>query len=315
MITDSVNIWAGFITYGAATAPYLEAFLASLIGQDVPLHIIAFDNTPEETNANRTILSHYPSIAVLGTGENIGFSRAYNIMMRQAATAGADYFLVINPDTVLEPDAVGKLVDVLSHDATLGSVAPKLRRWDFAQRRKTTQLDSCGLRLVPGLEFHDIGQGEEDRGQHDSTAIIGPSGAAGLYRVAALEAAAEAGRYFDEHFFMYKEDCDLAYRLEQAGFPSRLVPAALVYHDRSDTGGSLRDRFANRFSRTRNNRRWAFINQHLLFLKYWRRQGFFGKWAILFRAALRFAAALLLEPYLLKEYGAIAVQAKDLKKY
>lgn len=309
------TIWTGFITYGALTAPYLEAFLASLAEQTIPLKIIVWDNTPEVDNANTAILKNHPEVEVLRSGENIGFSRAYNAMIRNAAAAGAEYFLVINPDTVLEPSAVRLLAEALAADASLGSVAPKLRRWDFAAGQRTTILDSCGLRLAPGLSFSDGGQGEEDRGQCDAAAIIGPSGAAGLFRLAALEAVAEQGQYFDEHFFMYKEDCDLAYRLYRKHWSSRLIATAVVYHDRSDSGGGLRSRLANRFSRTRNNRRWAFINQHFLFIKFWSCQSFWGKWAIICQIKLRFIAALLLEPYLLKEYSVIWRQRRSLIKY
>lgn len=315
MAMPQTNIWVGFITYGELTAPYLPAFLASLRQQGLPFRAIAFDNTPAADNLNRPALAAYPEIEIVHRGENIGFSRAYNIMIDRARRAGAEYFLVINPDTLLESGALDRLAAALTAEPSLGSVAPKLRRWDFQRQAKTSIIDSCGLRLRSGLRFSDLGQGAEDDGRYDAAAILGPSGAAGLFRVSALARVAEAGKCFDESFFMYKEDCDLAYRLSLAGFGSRLVPEALVFHDRSDSGGSLRSRFANRFSRTRNNRRWAFINQHLLFIKYWRRQTFFGKWMIIIQIKLRFLAAFLLEPYLLKEYRTIGRLAGRLHRY
>lgn len=313
---SETSVWAGFITYGELTAPYLKEFLASLAAQTgVKLQVIAFDNTPEVANENSRILKEHSAIEVLHEGENIGFSRAYNRMIARAAEAGADYFLAINPDTLLEPDTVAKLLAAIQADLALASAAPKIRQWNFKEHIKTDIIDSCGLRLGSALHFSDIGQGENDRGQYDEAKIIGPSGAAGLYRISALQAAAENGQYFDEHFFMYKEDCDLAYRLALAGFGSKLVSEALVYHDRTATGGSLGGRLSNRFSRSRNNRRWAFLNQHFLFIKFWGRQNFRNKLLILIHIKMRFLAALLLEPYLLKEYKALRALKPSLRKY
>lgn len=311
-------LWVGFITYADLTARYLPQFLNSLRGQTgVSLRCIAFDNTPAGmVNGNRDIVASYPELELMSEEGNIGFSRAYNLMMRRARDTGAKFFLALNPDTMLEPTALAEMMRVLRADDSLGSVAPKLRRWDFVSKGKTNFIDSCGLHLGSGLRFSDVGQGENDRGQYDHAAILGPSGAAALYRLSALEKIAEKENYFDEHFFMYKEDCDLAYRLHLAGYGSKLVSSALIYHDRSDSGGSLAARFVNRFfKRSRDNRRRAFINQHLLFIKYWRQQGFFSKLSILWQLKLRFFAALILEPYLLREYKTIRRLAPDLQRY
>lgn len=313
---SQAQVWVGFITYGNQTSPYLPYFLQSVRQQTyTALTTVCFDNSLEENNENSDYLHQFPEIKIFRGNGNRGFSAAYNVLIQAAIEAKADYFLMINPDTMLDPDVIGKLVAELENYPTCGSVAPKLRKWNFQARTRTTVIDSCGLMMKPALRFIDIGQGEEDRGQYNHQSIIGPSGAAGLFRLSALEKVAVNHHYFDEAFFMYKEDCDLAYRLQLAGFKSRLVSQAIVYHDRTATGGSFFKRAKNRYSRSRAASRYAFINQHFLYIKYWKLQERGEKFKIIIDCLARFAHALVFEPQLLGCYSIIFKAKAYLKKY
>jgi len=311
---NSPQVYIGFITFGALTAPYLAGFLNSLAQQTFKdFQIVVYDNTPANELEHLNLLPD--EVIVFKGSENVGFSRAYNKLISEAIKARAKYFLVINPDTYLKPEALELLVKGLESDEQLSSVCPKLLKLDFKNNQLTNIIDSCGLVMHPGLGFSDLGQGMIDHGQHNTGAIFGVSGAAGLFRLSALEAVAENGNYFDANFFMYKEDCDLAYRLYLGGFKSKLIPEALVYHDRTASGGNLWERFVKRRDRSRDIKRWAFINQHFLFIKYWSKQSFFNRLAIIIRVKLLFGYALLLEPHLLACYKIIFQESKKLKRY
>jgi GT2 family glycosyltransferase len=221
---------------------------------------------------------------------------------------------VLNPDTLLEADAITQLITALAGDRSLAAVSPKICRWDFVSQQKTKIIDSCGLVLKAGLHFADLGQGAEDTGQFDERSIIGPSGAVGLFRLSALEKVKEPGagqdvvsQYFDEHFFIYKEDCDLAYRLQAAGLKSRLVPTAIAYHDRTvaSSGHGLWRDLTNRGQKSRLVRAWSFRNQHFLFVKHWKKQNFVNKIIVIFRFLSMFVFSLILEQFLLKQYAYI----------
>lgn len=310
------KVWVGFITYGTSTAAYLPYFLPSLHQQTYTDYTLAcFDNTPETVNPNTDYLKKYPDLKLYQRGHNLGFSAAYNILIEEAIKAGAEYFFMINPDTVLDPDALERLVMELEANPDYAAVAPKLRQWNFPARTKTTVLDTCGLEVQNGLRFIDLGQGEEDRGQYDQAAILGPSGAAGLFRLSALKKIAVNGQYFDEAFFMYKEDCDLAYRLILAGYRCRLVSRAIIYHDRTANGGSLWQRFRNRQHRSLAANRYAFINQHFLYIKYWHQQKPLQKLRIIVDSFIRLVHALVLEQSLLSCYPIIVKAMKFLRTY
>jgi GT2 family glycosyltransferase len=310
-----MKIAVGFITYNTASAKYLPYFLDSLFVALTAYPfadrlVMAQDNSDNQANDNQRYIDEVFNkdkalVEFRWSGKNLGFGRAYNLMINRAFEFGADYFLIINPDTVIAPEAIKKLVEALEAEASLGSVAPKLLRWDFKNKVLTDTIDSAGLILKPGLRFVDLGQGQTDHHQFDDRSILGASGAAGLFKMAALQKIKNDGQYFDERFFMYKEDCDLAYRLFLAGYSSRNVSASIIHHDRSASADAtgMRGIIKARAHKNRAIKSWSLFNQHLLFIKYWSRQSFTEKIKILLYVSLMFIFVLFREPYLLKNYS------------
>lgn len=325
----------GFILYNEFSAKYLPFFLPSLLAAlnflpESDYQIYAFDNSSADNQENNQSLKIFENdyfgqtgsgrLKYLSQGENCGYSHAYNIMFNEAAKAGAQYFLTLNPDTLLEPNMIKELLSRLEVDSSLASVAPKIRRWDFTNNIKTSFIDSAGIILLPGLKFIDLGQGQADKGQFDGSDILGPSGAAGVFRLKALMNVVEKNlslnvpECFDERFFMYKEDCDLAYRLFLAGYKSALVPGALLYHDRTaaSSGPGFWRLISDRHLKSSKIRAWSFRNQHLIFIKHWKSQSFVNRCLVIAEVLKMFIFALILEQFLLKEYYFILFRSRGL---
>ncbi len=319
MSDKPVKLAVGFITYGKLTAKYLPYFLPSLKNQTFKdFKILATDNSEEENNANREFIKkNYPEVEFKWAGQNLGFARAYNLIISRTMAEGAEYFLMLNPDMILEKDSIEKMVKAIVEDSALASISPKILKWDFKENKKTNVIDTCGIVMKAGLRFFDLGQNQIDRSQFDGSNILGPSGCAALYRLSALEKVKEKGKYFDELFFMYKEDCDLALRLKLAGFKSKLVPGALIYHDRSASGLGESDIAValNRKNKSRPIKQWSFFSQQILFLKYWRRQNWISKLMIIWHELKIIVFALIFERYLFKELFGVWKLRKDIKIY
>lgn len=300
-----MRVYVGFITYGESTAKYLPYFLPSLKAQTFKdLKILAIDNTEEEDNENSRYLKNYPEIDFKWAGGNLGFARAYNKMINESLAGGAKYFLALNPDILVEAEAIGKMIKVIENDATLGSVSPRVLKWDFSGKKKTNIIDTCGIKMLAGLRFVDAGQGKVDDGSFNNIQILGPSGAAALYRMSALEKVKMGKKeYFDDMMFMYKEDCDLAYRLHLAGYKSKCAYEAIIYHDRTTNAGGEGNlkTILSRKNKSRQVKKWSFLNQQIIFIKYWRRQNFWNKLAIIWWEVKIIAFAFLFESYLLGE--------------
>ncbi len=98
---------------------------------------------------------------------------------------------------------------------------------------KTDVIDSSGLQIFKSRRVINRGEGEKDRGQYDRIEeVFGISGACVLYRTAALKEVMIRNEYFDQDFFAYKEDIDLAWRLRLHGWSCWYYPEAVCYHHR-----------------------------------------------------------------------------------
>lgn len=313
------KLLVGFITYGESSAKYLPYFLPSLNRQTYSdFKIICVDNTEEELNANREyITKNFPEIEYNHAGGNLGFGKSFNVMIRCAAEDKYEYFLALNPDMILQADAIEKMMITLESDASLGAVSPKIMKWDFVNGEETNLIDSCGIILLPGLRFVDSGHAKPDQTTFSKMEILGPSGAAALYRMSALEKVKEGGQYFDELMFMYKEDCDLAYRMHLAGFKSLCVHNSIIKHDRSASArgeGNIQVAL-NRRNKSRLIKKWSFLNQQIIFVKYWRLQDWKNKLAIVWYEVKMFGYALLFEQYLLLEVFELRRIWKNINRY
>ena len=314
---NNVKLTIGFITYGKSTSRYLPYFLDSLFKQSyLDFNILAVDCTDDDDKSNAEILKKYSQINIIKEGENLGFAKSYNLMINKVARNGAEYFLVINPDMILDKRAIEKMLDALVMDDRLASVAPKIYKWNFKENEKINVIDSFGIKLKSGLRFFDIGQGQFDKGQFDKLKILGPSGAAAMYRVKALEKVKFNNQYFDELMFMYKEDCDLAYRLFLAGYKSALAVESKIYHDR--TAGAIGESniliALNRKNKNRQIKKWSLFHHLIIIKKFWKLQSFINKIAIIWYILLMFIFSLIFEQYLLKEFFKVFKIKVD-KKY
>src|SRR6185503_13053174 len=141
------------------------------------------------------------------------------------------YYLTLNPDVVLDPGCVAALVEAMDAAPRAGSATGKLRRAEPAG-----VLDSTGVVMHRSQRHFDRGADEPDRGQYDAQGpVFGVSGAAGFYRRTMLDDVAVAGEVFDEDFFAYREDADLAWRAQLLGWDAIYVPAATATHVRRVT--------------------------------------------------------------------------------
>ncbi len=194
---------------------------------------------------------HYPQVMVIRNVKNLGFSPAHNQGIRYAIDKWApeervhSYVLLTNPDIVMTPTFLERIVAEADAHPEAGSLGGKLLKAfgenlnDEALQETVNSdlLDSTGLKANRKRVFVERGAGEMDNGQYDELReVLGVSGALALYRASALEDVNTTGEYLDEDFFAYKEDVDIAWRLQERGWTSRYVPEAIAYHYRGMYG-------------------------------------------------------------------------------
>jgi GT2 family glycosyltransferase len=209
------------------SAAYLPGCLDSLRRLVRPPAEIVVVDSGSSDGAADLVRRDYPEARLVACAENVGFCRGNNLGI---GATSSPFVLVLNPDTWLEPEFLERLLPGFD-DPAVGIVAGKLLRFDRAT------LDTAGQLLSRARRPQDRGYGQPDRGQFDrDAAVFGACGAAALYRRTMLEAVADPGPcYFDETFFAFGEDLDLAWRAQRAGWRAVYRHRAVGYHAR---GGS-----------------------------------------------------------------------------
>lgn len=190
-----------------------------------------------DDNSKEFIQQNYPQVKILDPGKNLGFSAANNLAIRKSC---GEFIQLVNPDLIMEPNYIEEALRVFA-DPKVAAATGKLLRFDFYTNQKTNIIDTTGIVMSKSGRARDRGQNQIDSGQFDNlTEVFGVSGAAPMYRRSALEKVKYNQEYFDEDFFMYWEDVDLSWRLNNAGFKNVFVPSAAAYHGRvagQSTGG------------------------------------------------------------------------------
>lgn len=164
---------------------------------------------------------------LLTNERNLGFAPACNQGFRLAR---GQWIALLNNDAFPEPAWLESLVAVAQNGNRLGMVAAKLLFAHEPQR-----INSAGIAIDRAGIAWDWRGGEIDAPEESGPVeIFGPCGGAALYSRQMLD---EIGG-FDEDFFAYLEDVDLAWRAQLAGWRCVLQPRARVYHVHSATLGN-----------------------------------------------------------------------------
>ncbi len=177
-------------------------------------------------------------VRVLALGENKGFAGGTNAAL---AATDAPFALTLNADARPEPDCITRLLERIEQPGLrVGGVTGRLLR--PPRLDGTRLLDACGMRLVPTWRHLDRASGELDRGQWPvADRVFGGTGAATLFRRAALLDVAIDGDVFDPDFFTFREDAELCFRLRERGWEILYEPAARCEHRRFNVPERRRD--------------------------------------------------------------------------
>jgi GT2 family glycosyltransferase len=169
-------------------------------------------------------------VRIIENPTNLGFAGAHNVGIRESR---GESYLPLNPDVELTSTYVEKLINTVESDKACGMAQGKLLQW-ATSKDHPARLDSTGVILTKTRRNKDRGHGQVDGGQYDELErIFGAGGAAPLYRREMLEDARIDREYFDEAFFAYREEVDLAWRAQWRGWHCRYVPSAVAYHART----------------------------------------------------------------------------------
>jgi len=227
---------------------FLETCLPSVLDQTYPNYdVVVVDNASADGSAE-LVLRRFPSVCLVVNERNLGFAGGTNTGIR--ATSG-EYVATLNNDARVAPNWLAEVVGAMNSDDAIGMVASKMLFYD-----RPHLINSTGISIDrAAIAWDRLGGHADDPSDERRVEVFGPSAGAALYRRKMLD---EIG-LFDEDFFMYLEDVDLAWRARLRGWKCIYVPTARVFHVHS---GSALEGSAFKNYHLGRNKVWTTIKNY-----------------------------------------------------
>ena len=217
---------------------FLEQCLCSVTKavQNINAEIFVVDNNSTD-NTRDFFLEKFTQANFIWNTENMGFSKANNIALQQAK---GEYILFLNPDTIVPEDGFEKCISFFKSNPNAGALGVKMLdgSGNFLKESKrsypsplTSLYKLSGLsRLFPHSKtFSKYHLGNLNKNENNEVDVL-----AGAFLMVPKKVLDVVGS-FDESFFMYGEDIDLSYRIQQAGFKNFYFPEVQMLHFKGES--------------------------------------------------------------------------------
>lgn len=248
ILTWCIRSWGGFmkiklsvIILNFNTSGLLKtcisAVLASTGFEDKELEVIVVDNNSSDSSVEM-VEKEYRQVKLIRNKKNFGFSAGNNIGIK---VAGGKFLLLLNSDTLVEPDSLITVLKVMENDRSIGASTCLLQMADgkidpASHRGFPTPWNALsyflGLeRLFPKSRFFSgYHQGWKNfKVPHEVDCI------SAAFMMVSREVIDSVG-LLDERFFMYGEDIDWCLRIKQAGFKIFFYPGVKTLHLKRQSG-------------------------------------------------------------------------------
>lgn len=217
---------------------FLQNLLHSIqkAASQIKYEIILVDNASDDGSVE-FIREKFPQITLIENKVNQGFSKGNNIALK---IAKGDFILLINPDTIMSEDTITRMIDFFNAHPDAGLAGCKILNPDgslqLACRRSfpgpwtsfckvtglSTMFPKSRLFARYNLTYLD------ENSTYEVDAI------SGSFMMMKKEVYEKVGG-FDEQFFMYGEDLDLCYRIQQNGYKVYYYPGTQIIHYKGES--------------------------------------------------------------------------------
>ena len=226
-MTDSPQPELSVIIVNRNTADLLLTCLEHVLRSnlDEEPEVLVVDNGSSDDSVAR-VKNAYPRVIVLEAGKNLGFAAANNLAAKRAS---GRFLLLVNTDALLERDCARTLLDLMKSDPLIAMVGPQLLNADGSPQTSfeavpTLLTETLNRSLLKRL-FPKRFPGKKPAAQ-EAFPVEALIGAVMTLRRESFEALAG----FDEGYFFFLEETDLAVRVRKAGWQIFHEPRARAIH-------------------------------------------------------------------------------------
>jgi GT2 family glycosyltransferase len=244
-----------FIVVNRNTADLMVRCLDHIFQSDLDPNpeVVVVDNGSSDDSVLR-VKKRYPQVIVIEAGRNLGFAAANNVAVQQAK---GDFVLLVNTDALLQKDCAQSLLKIMEADPRAGMVGPQLLNEDGSlqtsyEAAPTLATETLNRSLLKRL-FPSRFPGKS-RKLSEPEQVETLIGAVMMIRRQALE---QLGG-FDEDYFFFLEETDLAVRMRQAGWKVIHDPGAKAVHLQGATAKGYQSSARIEFYRSR----YLFFRKH-----------------------------------------------------
>lgn len=212
------------------------------------LEIFFVDNNSVDGSAN-FIEKKYPEVKVISLSENLGFSKANNIALKQVS---GKYVLILNPDTILEENTFEKLINFCEKNPKTGAISSKLilanGKLDSACKRSFPTPSVAIPRILGLSKIFPKSKlfGKYNLTYLDENRTAKVDAICGAFMFIPKNVLNETG-LFDEDYFMYGEDLDLCYRINKKGYDIFYYPEVTTIHLKGESTKKTHLSYVNNF--------------------------------------------------------------------
>ena len=259
MNTPQIDISVIIVNY--KVREYISNLLSSILRaqQGFNIEIFVIDNNSEDGSVE-FLKSRFPDVTYIANKENVGFGKANNQAIKQAK---GKYSLIINPDTLVSEDTFKVLFAHMESNPACGAAGCKILNPDgtFApESKRSVPTIRSSFSKVTGLStlfptsklFKEYYLNSVEENEKAKVPVL--SGSFMFWRTNLLK---ELGG-FDERFFMYGEDIDLCYQVQNTKYHIDYVPETSIIHYKGESSkkGDLR------YIRIFNKALYQFFDKH-----------------------------------------------------